>query len=570
MKEKSFAGLMIFILILNFYITQVYGVIINVNEQPHEEAATTSRDENVLAYLKSHFGYDGTYIPKELKAKGKLKVKASDDPNFSISPTYDIFFYPDGVTNDYTKLNNTAVKQEDVINNFGCPGVGDNGLINASTAWDGIITVSITENRNVDTKDVVSYKIDINNLYTGDDLTKGETVEVDSSAFEGEVIEEIHEEQDNVMGFIMGVKQFIENFTHNKMGTIFTIILDGSIEKIDVIQKLANAFQTLPLKTVEDNQIVYEYRYLKKDGTVGNSGNNDPGAGNRNKYTNVSKGNENKGDESWQKIINIDISQTDFSSNGNYGFSNKTKIPVIVVDPYTIATSKISTFDVNFLVIDKDLHNPNDSIWIKIRNIWMLIIRITIYITSAILVSTLIIHGIILIVNNTMTPNRRRTHIEGLTNFAVSCGMLVSTILIMSCAIYASEIFLPNVMESNHTELPIRVNVAEAGYSFSTTQTGYVRYMAQIENVDLSGIKFLYVLAYLFLSLRNLIIASLLMIRTFLMFALAILGPIIVLFYSFNLTHLLPIDFRGWVMWYVSLASIQVILAFIYSFVSAI
>ena len=363
---------------------------------------------------------------------------------------------------------------------------------------------------------------------------------------------------------------FAKDFLHNPMGTVFTLILNGSVEKIDVIQKIANAFQTIPLKTVMDNEIVYKYQYLKKDGTVGNSGNTDEGAGNRNKYTNVSRGSQNTGDESWQKIINIDISQTDFSSNGNYKFTNKTKIPVIVVDPYTMATSKISTFDINFLVVDNNLHDQNNSIWIKIRNIWIIIIRVTIYITSAILLVSLIIHGIILIINTTMPPNKRRKHMEGLINFLKSCVMLIGTIIIMACSIYANEMFLPKVMTDGRVELPIRVNVAEAGYSFSTTDTGYVRYMAQIQNVDLSGIKFIYVFAYFFLALRNLAIAILMMIRTILMFGLAVLGPIIVVFYSVGQSHLLPIDYRGWVRWYIGLAFLQVMLAFIFSFISVI
>ena len=94
--------------------------------------------------------------------------------------------------------------------------------------------------------------------------------------------------------------------------------------------------------------------------------------------------------------------------------------------------------------------------------------------------------------------------------------------------------------------------------------------MAQIQNVDLCGIKFTYVFAYFFLALRNIAIAILMMIRTILMFGLAVLGPIIVLFYSLGQAHLLPIDYRGWVRWYISLAFIQVMLAFIFSFVSVI
>ena len=54
------------------------------------------------------------------------------------------------------------------------------------------------------------------------------------------------------------------------------------------------------------------------------------------------------------------------------------------------------------------------------------------------------------------------------------------------------------------------------------------------------------------------------------MFGLAVLGPIIVVFYSVGQSHLLPIDYRGWVRWYIGLAFLQVMLAFIFSFISVI
>ena len=361
---------------------------------------------------------------------------------------------------------------------------------------------------------------------------------------------------------------FLGDFKKNPMGTIFTLVLDGAIGKIDVIQNLANEFQTIVLKTSRDKKVAYKYEELAADAGAEPS-DSDPGAGNRDKYTKVSRGNVNKGDESWQKIESVDINNTDYKTYGSYKFSKNTKIPVIVVDPYTIATSRISVFDINFFVINEELHEPN-SIWIKIRKILTAIIRITLYITSAILIISLIINGIILVTNTVMPPAKRRKHLEGLVKFAKSCALMVGTILIMAVSVYANEMFVPQFMEGNNTELPIRVNVAETGYSFSTTDTGYARFMAQIKNVDLSGVKFTYVFAYFFLALRNLLIAILMFIRTVLIFGLAVIGPIIVLFYSFDRSDMLPIDYEGWIRWYLRLASFHVILAFIFQFTQVI
>lgn len=377
-----------------------------------------------------------------------------------------------------------------------------------------------------------------------------------------EVQEEVEERVDSFFNFL-------ENWRKNKMGTIFTIILDGAINKIDFIQKIANVFQTIPLKTANDNKVAYQYNFLAADGNEEAPGNTGEGAGNRNKYTNVSQTASSSG-ESWQKIVNIDINETEFSSSGAYEFSSKTEIPVIVVDPYTMATSKISAFDVNFLIVDQNLHNENDSIWIKIRNVWVILIRSAFYIASAILIFSLVKHGIVFITKSAITPKEREKHTEGLINFLKSLIMLVGTVVIMACAIYANEMFLSKMMTNGQTELPIRVNVAEAGYSFSTTDTGYVRYMAQIENVDLSGVKFTYVLAYLALAIMNLLTALVMLIRTILMFGLALVGPIVVIFYALDKPHLLPMDYRGWAKAYISIASIQVVLAFAVQFVSAL
>ena len=528
----------------------------------------SNMSEEALNSLKQNFNYKGNVVGENMKLDTTITFIGESilrDGTYHIQ----IGNASDGVTGDIVSISKENL--EKLGYNFDNPesmyGYQKSGN---KIKWKVVLIADFNGNDDIRHQEGNSSQNDlhihIREAYGGteEDYNYGLN---DVNPSEEEVRFGAEEHYDDVQENVENVFNFIENFKKNPMGTIFTIILDGSVEKIDVIQKIANAFQTTVLKTVKDNEIVYEYQYLKKDGTVGNSRNTDEGAGNRNKFTNVSRGSQNTGDESWQKIINVDITQTDFSSYGSYKFTRNTKIPVIVVDPYTMATSKISTFDVNFLVVNNNLHNPNDSIWIKIRNVWTLAIRVTIYITSAILVISLIIHGIILIINTTISPKQRKKHMDGLINFSKSCLMLVGTVIIMACAIYANEMFLPKVMTDGRVELPIRVNVEEAGYSFSTTDTGYVRYMAQIQNVDLCGIKFTYVFAYFFLALRNIAIAILMMIRTILMFGLAVLGPIIVLFYSLGQAHLLPIDYRGWVRWYISLAFIQVMLAFIFSFV---
>ena len=107
------------------------------------------------------------------------------------------------------------------------------------------------------------------------------------------------------------------------------------------------------------------------------------------------------------------------------------------------------------------------------------------------------------------------------------------------------------------------MNVQEAGYSFSTNPTGYIRYVAGIENHELCGKKILYTSTYLVLAIINLIVMIIMIARTIGMWLLGVLGPIIVALHVLNVDDKFKIKYQDWAKWYLTLAMVQVVLALI-------
>lgn len=554
----------------------------------------SNMSEEALNSLKENFNYKGDVVGSNMKLDTTITFKGESilkDGTYNIQ----IGSASNGVTGEIISISKEDLEKlgydfENPENLYGYKKSGKN------IQWKVVLIADFKGDEDIKPSEGNSslndLHIHIKEAYGGteEDYNYGLN-EVNSETEEERFGAEKHydEVQEKVENTLNDAFNFINNWKKNKMGTIFNLILDGALPQIDTIQMIANSFQTIELKTINDFKIVYNYKFLKKDGNEEYPGNTGEGAGNRNKFTNVSLGDTNSGDDSWQNIINVDINNTDLISNSGsnsnsstttnnnsnsnnfntYGFSKDTKIPVIVVDSYTMATGKISAFDINFLKVDYNLHDPDASIWIKFRNIFALLTRITLYITAAILLTSLIWNGIAVMKKVTVEPKKRKKYMEGLINFIKACGMLVGVIIIMALSIYANEMFLPKVMTERKAELPNRVNVSEAGYSFSTTDTGYARYMAQMQNVDLTAAKFGYVVGYLLLTIRNLLTAIIMLLRTVIIFVLSIIGPLTVLFYAIGKPEVLPMDFRGWAKSYVAVASIQVLLAFTFSLTSA-
>ena len=369
------------------------------------------------------------------------------------------------------------------------------------------------------------------------------------------------------------VFDFTGNFEKNQFGTLATLTLDIILNVIgDTIQSIANMVQTVRDGTFLDKDTVtYKYSYLLKDGAGDTEGR---GAGNRDKYTKVSTY-EPGAHKDWQRVIDIKKDNED-----GITFKAGTKIPVMYGDVYNIAVNHLTFFDVNFFEnaddTDENSTNQNgnnntlvqateDKVLKVFKNFTSSTVRISIYVASVLLITMLIIYAVQIVGHTFDNPQKQKEPKEGLERFVKSVVMLVGSVLIMALCIYGSK-SLENLIEVPDTEeLPIRVNVEETGYSFSTTATGYVRYMASIEDVDRYAEKTFYVLGYLFLAFINLLAVIMMYCRMFGLWILSILGPIIATVNVFGKKG--PISYKTWVELYIGLSVIHIAVIFGYDVV---
>ena len=262
--------------------------------------------------------------------------------------------------------------------------------------------------------------------------------------------------------------------------------------------------------------------------------------------------------EDWQKVIDIEKEDDD-----DKRFAEDTKIPVMTGDLYNVAVGQIDFLDVNFLTGNKD--HDEGSPWMILRNFAAGLIHISIYIASAILLVMLIIYGIQIVGHSFDNPEGEAEAKTRLEQFTTSIAMLIGSVVIMGLCIFGSDTFFKSLENRENAELPIRVNVETAGYSFSTTAAGYARYMAGIEDVDEWVEKGLYTLGFIVLAWVNLAVIIFMIVRMFALWILSMIGPIAAALHILNIEGMM--SFRRWAGLYISLSLIQVLLSMIYTLI---
>lgn len=405
------------------------------------------------------------------------------------------------------------------------------------------------------------YRAKLKDIYTGDDISKGESAKIDEQEYSfiagllhdpvTEVADDIIETGENVIntvkGAVEGLNELKNNFQHNAVGTLITLALD-LVRAIlgDFPQFIANMIQTATDHTFFNFQYMYEKDELKKDGD-----------GDLNKYTQVGDYNKGKGQD-WQKVIDIEKEDDD-----DKRFAEDTKIPVMTGDLYNVAVGHIDFLDVNFLT--GNANHDEGSPWMILRDFAAGIIHIAIYIASAILLVTLIIFGIQIVTHSFDNPEGEAEAKTRLEEFTTSIAMLIGSVVIMGLCIFGSDTFFKSLENRENAELPIRVNVETAGYSFSTTAAGYTRYMAGIEDVDEWVEKGLYTLGFILLAWINLAIIVIMIVRMFALWILSAVGPIVAALHVLNIEGIM--SFRRWAGLYISLSLIQVLISMIYTLI---
>lgn len=367
----------------------------------------------------------------------------------------------------------------------------------------------------------------------------------------GENLAEISENADDLKEIL---SELSSKLLANPIGTglsyFFGLLRDGIG---DSFQKLTNTI------TFSDADITYSYKELSTEGAK---------TAIYNDYTNVREYKEDGiTDEENQKIINI--KEVDSDEKEDKRFSEETEIPIIMVDLYNIAVDNVPFFDINFLTVNEEKH-PEDSLWTNLRDFITAIIHIIIFIVAAFLVLMLIFNGVQIVIHSLDNPEVKAKYKKGIEKFGTSLLMLVGSVVIMALCIYGSNMFLEGIKVNSSkdefvNEGPLRVNVEEAEYSFSTNITGFFRYMAEIEGVNRCLEKGAYTIGYIALSLVNFLLTAFMAIRMLGMMILAMIGPILAGLYAMNVKS--PMKYSSWVKLYVCLAVVQVIFVIVYQII---
>ena len=418
-----------------------------------------------------------------------------------------------------------------------------------------IILESYEEQVSFFNSDLYCYRAKLKEVYTGNDIKKGENKQINEEKFQfiaGLVKDPVADAGEAIIdkaeGVAKSVLTFKDNLEKNKLGTILSYLFDFLKMCFgDAPQFVINMIQTATDHTWGNLQLMYTKDELLNDGEDGDV----------NKYTQVSNYKETSVKD-WQQEIDVNMNGEDDAR-----FDVETEIPVIIADVYNMAIGHIDFFDVNFLTGNE--HHDSGSPWTILRNIAASFVHVSIYLSSVILIAILIISGIRIVLNNFKSPEEEVKFKEQLEKFGTSVAMLVGSVMIMSLCIFGVGAVFESLEQRTTYELPIRVNVQAANYSFSTTPTGYVRYMASNQDVNQYGEKGIFVAVYIFLVWINVFMIGVMFIRMLGLWVLSIAGPITAALSIFNIEG--PINFNRWVSLYIRFSIIQIFIAIVYQII---
>ena len=499
MSKKIFVGIVIFIITICSVFSVSYGKkiqpkewgqplhlkIFERNKNPLEYGKNVDfKKSNNKKYLKETFGYDDV-IKDKMIINTKIKIIKGPSPIFK---RYDIQI---GEGKDaYIKK---SISKGDLEKKYGYYG---------ENQWNikGVIRYNIDPN--VD-NGIMGY-FDLTEIYTEEDID----VEIPD---DGKNIEDYFDEMYNYNVFKQAAKWVLDE--------IWQLIEKCLISLIQLIVDLGDILMKL-----------LNYVELEKFGLTGNG---------------ISKmvysPSELNGKKKIDEYIKFESapSETDYKvtiyNNGEGIDKDNAQIPFIPVEMYTISSDKVAGFDANFLVVDKNLHPDDSSLWNKTRNFIAVFLRILYFVCSATLVGTLIWHGMNVVWFTIDQPKEKKEHIDGIQRFGKSLLLLIGALLIIGLSIYGSREFLTGFVNlPAGKEFPIRVTAKEADLKFSTNYTGYLRYMAQINEPDFHAQKFEYALKYFLMVIVSWIVAISMFIRMVVIFALSFLGPPIAVWYAFG------------------------------------
>ena len=325
----------------------------------------------------------------------------------------------------------------------------------------------------------------------------------------------------------------------SKIGGLILGVGDANQAGANAIPSLIDSVGTqnsLSASEISDaKEVLHSYDELKSNAEKGNY---------LDKYTKVS---EYKQGDAVVKRIKV---PADCNGDKTESFTKDTYIPVISGDLYNIAVDHIDFFDINFLTGGKEkksdgkgLKHAENSNWSNFTKFASTVIRICIYIASSILIVSIIYSGFNIVKNTLDNPQARAKEKERLEKIKNAVVMIVGSVMVMALCIYASKGLFSGIAKTDSYEMPIRVDV-ENLYSFSTSATGYVRYMASTTDLEECGQRIKNAAIYLGLVICNAIAMCTMAFRLIAVWGLSMVGPFIAILYVFDKK-----DFNAFATW---------------------
>lgn len=510
--------------------------------------------EDIWEDLQTMGYYGNSTVPtKEMKLKTMIIVTEADNKKGK----YKIKINAPGNGMNIVKVRSRSIKYKELKTLFGMDDSVKQSDIKVGDSWPVNIIVGASEELDKGTP-ITDYHIWLEQLYAGSqtDMDKIDSIEIDETE-EKASNADLNNKIANTIG---AVTSWIDDWLQNPVGKSVSTIMDLIRDWIaDAIQWWASIPQTWADGTYSDWTVTYKYDDLKKDGEgeniqSGKKNIHEDSIGKRDRYTKVGEYNA-KSDAK----ASIDISKDE-----NPEYEKDTEIPVMVGDIYNIAVNHMDFLDANFLTGNKeksadkktDKHSEN-STWTTLRNFIAVLTHAIIYVVSGLLILILIYNGIQIVIHSMDNPMAKAEHKKAIEHFGSSVAMLIGSVLVMTLCISLGKAIVSNIEVKDSYELPIRVNVENAGYSFSTTVAGYARYLAAFDDFNLWLKKMVNVIAYLGYAILNFIAVYGMLFRIFIIGYLTVIGPLISVTYAFKGKPFMK--FSTWVTMYATIYLLPII-----------
>lgn len=201
-------------------------------------------------------------------------------------------------------------------------------------------------------------------------------------------------------------------------------------------------------------------------------------------------------------------------------FNEKTKIPVIPIDIYSIVATDIKLLDIDFLSNNKQNDN---KLWNLYRNVVSVVSHSVLYICTALIIGIIIYRSILLVMSSyTSNPTVAEQSKKIINNLVKGVIYIVAVYLIIAIMINFYKLVISAITTDTASKYIIRFNVNQV-YSFNTNIIGGARYLTQSTNIAMS---YGWSWAYLAMAVFDLFCFLIMFVRTFLIGIFVITAPI--------------------------------------------